>query len=214
VARLLAAGLLVVLTACSTAATRSTAPTATPAVDGSASSAAPSSPAVAEPPSDAPSAAPTGPVSPAPAAAGEASCGRVRRPPLQSGSHLIGDQPAPVPYSSRPPTSGWHASGHVTIGVRGSSDALTEPQQVSVLEAGAVVVSHGQLSARDRRRLVRRVQRRHDGRVAVTPYAQLDEGQMAFTSWGVLQRCGGVDLAALDAFVDHFGPDTAVETGH
>ena len=115
---------------------------------------------------------------------------------------------------NRDSPTGWHASGHVAIGVRGAADALTEPQQVSVLEAGAVVVSHGELSARDRRRLVRRVHRRHDGRVAVTPYAQLGDGQVAFTSWGVLQRCDGVDLAALDAFVDHFGPDNAVETGH
>jgi hypothetical protein len=91
---------------------------------------------------------------------------------------------------------------------------LTEPEQVSVLEAGGVVVAHGQLSAEDRRTLAERVRSRYDGIVAVTPYDQLPRGTVAFTSWGVLQRCDGVNLAALRRFVDRFGADAPVEPGH
>ncbi len=203
------AGLAVLLTACSPAtpsATSSVTPTPTAAatVDVPAS-ASPTVPATAS--DGATASAPT-------SAAAVASCGSIRRPPLQSGSHLIGDQAPPVPYSSQPPTSGWHASGHVAVDVRGAADALTGPQQVSVLEAGGVVVSHGTLPDREARRLARHIRRHHRGRVAVTPYAELGDGRVAFTSWGVLQRCDGVDLEALDAFVERFGPEGPVETGH
>lgn len=138
-------------------------------------------------------------------------CSSVDEPPQQSGSHLIGDREPPVPYSSTPPTSGWHASGAFTIDVRGSDDPLSEPMQVSVLEAGGVVVTYRDLPEAERAMLEEHVRQHHDGRVAVTPYPELDPGQVAFTAWGTLQRCAGLDLAALDAFVAEHAdeePDT------
>lgn len=123
---------------------------------------------------------------------------------------MIGAQDPPVPYSSTPPTSGWHAAGPPSIAVHGSEEPLPEPGQVSVLEAGAVVVTYRGLSGEDRSRLEAHVLDHHDGRVAVTPYDALDHGQVAFTAWGVVQRCSGLDLAALDGFVaEHADPERA-----
>lgn len=156
---------------------------------------------------------------PQPAADGAAGadvdvCGPVEEPPLQSGSHLLGDQQPPVPYSSAPPTSGWHASGAFEITVHPPDDPLPEPAQVSVLEAGGVVVTYRGIGEGPRLRLEQHVQQHHEGTVAVTPYDQLDPGQVAFTAWGTLRRCDGLDLAALDAFTaahaaeDADGPGT------
>lgn len=128
-------------------------------------------------------------------------CGPVEQPPQQSGSHLLGDEEPPVPYSSTPPTSGWHVSGAVAIGVHGPDEPLSEPRQVSVLESGGVVVTYNGLTDADRARLEEHVGDHYPGRVAVSPYEALEEGQVAFTGWGHLQRCTGLDVAALDAFV-------------
>ncbi len=128
-------------------------------------------------------------------------CGEVEVVPIQGGAHLLGDQPPPVPYNSVPPTSGWHRSGAPPIGVHGAGDALPEPAQVAALEAGAVVVTYRGLPDADRGRLEEIAQADHAGMVSVTPYDRLEEGEVAFASWGALQRCDGLDPAALAAFV-------------
>lgn len=145
--------------------------------------------------------------SPSPSPVADVACAPVERPALQSGEHLIGDQEPPVPYNSTPPTSGWHASGAFTIDVQPPDDPLPEPRQVSVLEAGGVVVAYRDLPDEDRTRLEDHVRAHHEGRVAVTAYDQLDPGEVAFTAWGTLQRCDGVDLEALDAFVAEHAED-------
>lgn len=148
-------------------------------------------------------------------ASGGGSCGSVETPALQGGSHLLGDQPPPVPYASTPPTSGWHSSGAFSIGVRGPSEALSEPEQVSVLEAGGVVATYRDLSEGDRGALEEAATMAHAGRVAVTPYDRLQEGEVAFTAWGALQRCDGLDLGALASFVDTYAdPEPAVPGEH
>jgi hypothetical protein len=140
-----------------------------------------------------------------------ARCDAVQNPPLQAGEHLIGRRPPPVPYSSTPPTSGWHASGAFEIAIVAPERPLAEPQQVSVLEAGGVVVTYNALPGADRRQLERHVRERYDGRVAVTAYDPLPSGHVAFTAWGALQRCDAVDLAALDAFASTYAdPEPAV----
>lgn len=133
-----------------------------------------------------------------------AQCGDPEFPPVQFGSHLIGDAEPPVPYSSRPPTSGWHASGGFQIAVRAPDQPLLEAVQVSIEEAGAVVVTYLDIGEADRRRLEDAVRSRYAGRVAVTPYEHLEPGEMALAAFGVLQRCDGVDLEALDAFVEAY----------
>ncbi|MBA2528380.1 MAG: DUF3105 domain-containing protein, partial [Euzebyales bacterium] len=142
--------------------------------------------------------------------------GEVREIAIQGGEHLIGDQKPPVPYNSTPPTSGWHSSGDVTIAVRPPGRPLSEPQQVSVLEAGGVVVSYRRLRDEDRRALERRVRRDFDGRAAVTPYRKLGRGEVALTAWGLLQRCDGLDLPAVGDFIDRHAerrPDTPEHSG-
>ena len=128
-------------------------------------------------------------------------CEAPERPKLQAGEHLIGDREPPVAYSSIPPTSGWHSSGAFEIAIQPADDPLTEPEQVSVLEAGGVVVTYNNIPDSDRKALVERISKRYSGRVALTPYGKLAPGQIAFTGDGVLQRCNGLDLEALDAIV-------------
>jgi Protein of unknown function (DUF3105) len=136
---------------------------------------------------------------------GNGSCAAETLPRQQLGLHLIGDRPPPVPYSSTPPTSGWHVSGRFAIAVNPPDRPLSEPTQVSVLEAGGVVVAYRELSAVDRHRLETHVREHFPGRVAVTSYDKLRPGQVAFTAWGVLQRCDGLHLDMLDAFVAAHG---------
>ena len=147
--------------------------------------------------------------------AAEAACSAVERPPVQAGEHLIGDRAPPVPYNSSPPTSGWHASGAFAIAVQPADEPLPEPTQVSVLEAGGVVVTYRDLTDADRARLEDHARTDYAGRVAVTPYDQLEPGDVAFTAWGTLQRCDGLDLSALDAFVDAYAAEEPdVPGGH
>ncbi len=131
--------------------------------------------------------------------------------PIQGGSHLIGDQEPPVDYNSTPPTSGWHTSG-LALTVAGEDDPLTEPEQVSVLEAGGVVVSYRGLRPEDVRALEAAVAPRFADRVAVTPYDQIDNGEVALAAWGRLQRCQELDLGALNAFVTAHAPN-GLDTG-
>ncbi len=130
----------------------------------------------------------------------QASCGRTKTIPEQSGSHLVGDVKPPVPYNSTPPTSGWHSSGAVAITI--SRKPLSEPEQVSVLEAGGVVVSYRDLPGRDLARLRRVIRADYDGKVAVTPYAKLERGKVAVTAWAKLMLCDGVNIAAVRRFAD------------
>lgn len=142
-------------------------------------------------------------------------CAEVEVVPVQGGAHLLGDTPPPVPYNSTPPTSGWHSSGFPPIGVRGPSEALTEPQQVGVLETGAVVVTYRGLPDDERGALEQdaTVAPELAGRVAVTPYDRLAEGEVAFAVWGALQRCDGYDPGALRAFVTTYAAEQVAEPG-
>lgn len=135
--------------------------------------------------------------------AATALCDEVIFPPVQSGSHLIGDADPPVPYSSTPPTSGWHLSGAPPQGVY--DRPLPAPAQVAALEAGRVVVTHNGLPASERARLEGAADL---GDVTVTPYDAIAPGEVVFASWGAMQRCDGVDLDALEAYVDAYATPT------
>lgn len=144
-----------------------------------------------------------------------ASCSPVESPTPAPGGHLIGDREPPAPYTSVPPTSGWHASGASEIAVHGPDDPLPEPRQVSVLEAGGVVVAYHDLDDETRAELEEHVRERYPGRVAVTPYDKLEPGHVAFTAWQTLQRCEGLVLAVLDTFVaEHADEETGPPGAH
>jgi hypothetical protein len=141
------------------------------------------------------------------------ACGPVENPPQQAGSHLIGDTEPPIPYSSVPPTSGWHTSGALEVRIHSIEDPLSEAAQVSVLEADGVVITYHDLPAEDVATLEDLVREHYDGQVALTPYDRLEPGQVALTAWGTLQTCQGLDLAAVETFVDtHVAED--VSPGH
>jgi hypothetical protein len=142
-----------------------------------------------------------------------ASCAEVKTVPIQGGTHLIGDSPPPVPYNSTPPTSGWHTSGGFATGAR--SEALTEPEQVSALEAGAAVVTYNGLPPDEVELLEETVTRDFPRRVVTTPYDRLGEGEVAFTAWGTLQRCDALDVDALATFVSTYAdPEPATLGDH
>jgi hypothetical protein len=180
--------------------------------DGGQAAATPATGAEQDPATPTPRPTPT--PTPGPAATTPAQpCGAIENPPQQAGSHLIGDTEPPVPYSSTPPTSGWHTSGALDVTIHTESDPLSEAAQVSVLEADGVVVTYRDLGEDDVAALEAVVRERYDGQVAVTPYDRLEPGQVAFTAWGALQLCDGLDLDALEAFAqDHLGDD--VTPGH
>ncbi|MFT5222672.1 MAG: hypothetical protein ACI867_000977 [Glaciecola sp.] len=130
-------------------------------------------------------------------------CGALQRPPLQSGSHLIGDTEPPVPYSSNPPSSGWHTSGAIELGVVPSP--LTGPQVVSALEAGNVVVAYDPdlVDAQDLARLQELAMTSLDGRITVTAWAPM-RSTIALVGWGALQRCNSLDETVVAAFALSF----------
>lgn len=132
-------------------------------------------------------------------------CSAAELQPVQGGQHLMPNQKPPVPYNSTPPTSGWHTSGRVEPRVAPPRAPLTEPEQVAILEAGAAVVSYRGLPPDQVEVLRRLAEERYPGRLAVTSYAKLDRGEVALTAWGVLQRCDGLDEAAVTAFADAYG---------
>ena len=135
----------------------------------------------------------------------QAGCLDVEHPPEQSGGHLLGDATPPVPYSSVPPTSGWHASGKPARGVHGEGDPLSEPEQVTILELGGVVVTWNGLAAGERAELEEWVTANAEV-VASSPYEEIGTGHVALAAWGVLQRCDRLDLQAIAAFVaEHQG---------
>ena len=148
-----------------------------------------------------------------PGADGSDVCEAVETFPIQGGQHLIGEAPPPVPYSSTPPTSGWHASGAFQIAVEPPDEPLSEPQQVSILEAGGVVVTYNGLTPDELTSLTELTQNKYTGRAAVTRYDKLEEGHVALAGWGVAQRCEALDLEIVDGFVGAYADEQPAVPG-
>jgi hypothetical protein len=118
--------------------------------------------------------------------------------------HLLPSAPEPE-YLTEPPTSGPHYAAEPASGV--VDEPLDRPSQVTVLEVGGVLVQYrpDDLSTDDRSRLERLIE---DG-VVVAPAPDLDDPVVA-TAWTATQRCQGVAIDALSAFVmDHAGQGPA-----
>lgn len=140
-----------------------------------------------------------------PADAPATGCGPLAHPPEQSGGHLLAGATPPVPYSSTPPTSGWHASGFPERGLHGEDAPLSEPEQVTILELGGIVITWNGLDAAQRATLEQFVERNAKV-VAATPYDKLPDGQVALAAWGAVRHCGSLDIEAIEAFVaEHAG---------
>lgn len=165
-------------------------------------------PATTEP---APPAAATTP----PVAEPGGDCGDVETTPDEGHQHLLGDAEPPVGYRSTPPASGWHyrERDRVRPGVAPPDDPLTEAEQVTVLAVGGVVIGYRELAAADLEVLEAVVEQSGERPVALTPYEALEPGGVALSAWRTVQRCDGVDRAAVEAFVDEHAseePDFAM----
>ena len=136
-------------------------------------------------------------------AAVTAGCRPVERLPDSGHNHLAADADPPVPYSTTPPTSGWHYRGadrlEEVLGVH--EEALEEPEHVSALAIGGVVVSHRGLDPATRDEL-EALAGGLDRPVAVTPYAALDDGEVVLTAWATRQVCDGFDAVDVTAFIE------------
>lgn len=117
---------------------------------------------------------------------------------LQEGSHLLGDQPPPVPYSSVPPTSGWHSSGR-PLDPGAYVEPVPGPQQVRVLEQGMVVVAYDPDLPDDRIGALNQLAGEIED-VVVTPHPEDMGSPITLTAWGVLQRCESVTAQDVAAF--------------
>lgn len=140
--------------------------------------------------------------------AGEAvACGPVEHPELQGGGHLLGDTEPPVPYSSTPGTSGFHAAGNPPEGVFGRDDALTEPQIVRALEFGQVVAAYdpARLPESEVSQLEELASGPLSGQLTVTPFDGDMGAAVTLNAWGTRQPCSTVDPEAVRGFVDGFG---------
>lgn len=142
---------------------------------------------------------------PAPAA-GEApeataACDAGELPRLQAGSHLLGDTPPPVPYSSTPATSGWHLSGAFATGV--IDEPIDDPHVVAILEQGGVAALYDPAATGDDEvaELAALAEGPYAERLSVAPYDGELGSPVALTAWGVLQRCDAVDGDAVGTFV-------------
>ena len=133
-----------------------------------------------------------------------ADCSAVETVPIQGEGHLVGDQEPPIPYNSTPPTSGWHTSTDVAIVTAPDDEPLTEPEQVTVLELGGIVVAHNGLAPDEQDALEALIAEKFAGQAAATRYDKLPGGEVALTAWGKLQRCKALDLAAVEAFAEAY----------
>lgn len=115
-------------------------------------------------------------------------CEPAQRVRLQGGSHLLGAAEPPVPYTTDPPTSGWHRSG---IGTAPGAyvDPLPLPEQVSVLERGGVVVAFDPSIDGAERGALLELAGEVGGDLVVTPHTGPLPTPVSLTAWGVLQRC-------------------------
>ncbi len=143
---------------------------------------------------------------PSPDEQAQDACGPVTPERLDPSSalHLLPGAPEPS-YQSDPPTSGPHLSGLPPTGVL--SAAIDRPTQVLVLETGGVLIQHRDLTEEE----TAQVSSLATDQVVVAPNPALPAPVVA-TAWLAKQTCEGVDLDALEQFVqDHVGqgPDDA-----
>lgn len=135
------------------------------------------------------------------------ACGPVEHPELQGGGHLIGDAEPPVPYSSTPGTSGFHAAGAPRTGVFQEDRALTEPELVLDLEVGQVVAAYapGRLTDAEVAELEELATGPLSGELTVTPFDGDMGAPLTLNAWGTRRPCSTVDRDTITGFVEEFG---------
>lgn len=143
---------------------------------------------------------------PAATALSSPACPTIERPRLQSGSHLIGDAPPPVPWSSVPASSGWHGTTVPRLGVHAAP--LADADLVSLLEVGVVVLAHAPDAAPDDD-VTQALTTQFPDRLVIAPYEGDMPSPVALVTWGTIARCDRVDPAAVTEFVVDWRTDAS-----
>jgi hypothetical protein len=138
---------------------------------------------------------------------GPSVCGPVQAFPSQGNDHIQPDQSHP-PYSTNPPTSGWHWANPQEWGIY--TTPQVQEQLVHNLEHGGIVVQYRDLSSEEIKTLTALVIHDRYHRL-LAPYPGLPEGtKVALTAWAHLQNCNGINEEALRAFTEAYrdkGPE-------
>lgn len=123
-------------------------------------------------------------------------CGEDDRERVDPGSaiHVLAGGVEPD-YATDPPTSGPHVPGPARAGVL--DEPLSRPEQVGHLEAGGILLQHGDLPADQ----VDELAGLAGESVVVAPNPDLPAPIVA-TAWLRTMACSTPDLAALEEFVD------------
>lgn len=100
-----------------------------------------------------------------------------------------------VEYLTWPPTSGPHLSSESPSGAR--AEALSGPLQVTVLEAGKVLIQYQDVSSGD----VERLSDLAGENVVVAPGTDLPDAVVS-TAWRKKQTCSAVDTGSLEEFIE------------
>ncbi|MBW3561394.1 MAG: DUF3105 domain-containing protein [Actinobacteria bacterium] len=138
---------------------------------------------------------------------GGASCGPVEHPELQGGGHLLGEREPPVPYSSTPGTSGFHAAGAPRTGVLPRDEPLSEPHIVLALEVGQVVAAYDpdRLPDEDIQQLEELATGPLQGELTVTAFEGHMGAALTLNAWGTRRPCAAVDVETVRGFVEEHG---------
>jgi hypothetical protein len=127
-----------------------------------------------------------------------AGCGPMEHPPVQVAGHLIGDADPPGPYTSTPPTSGWHSTNVPQAGE--VHDALTDPEIVAALEVGTVVVAMAPDADVDSE-VVEDLVAQFPDRLLATTYATAMPAPVALLTWGGMVPCDELTATDVTTFV-------------
>jgi hypothetical protein len=128
---------------------------------------------------------------------GTGACGPITREALDASYlvHVLGEGTG-VEYTSDPPTSGPHQPGPPVDGV--VDEPISRPVQVGILERGDVLLQHGpDVPADD----LAALEALGGPGVVVAPNPDLPDLVVA-TAWTYKRTCSGVDVDALQEFVD------------
>jgi hypothetical protein len=136
-----------------------------------------------------------------------ALCQPIQSFPTQSRDHIAPGQPHP-PYSSNPPTSGWHWANPQDWGAYQTPQV--QEQLVHNLEHGGIVIQYNDLSGDETQQLID-LFKQDSYHLILAPYPGLPSNvRVALTAWDHLQTCTGVDPSAIRAFINAFrnkGPE-------
>ena len=108
-------------------------------------------------------------------------------------------------YNSIPPASGPHwATGWARCEIYDNEDEVPDPRIVHNLEHGQIVISHNLKDEAEIERLkdiARDLPSRRSWMI-MRPYSRLNEGEVALTAWGWLDRFQSVDEERVREFYD------------